>query len=217
MLMSIAEKDSCRMSRKIHGIRELISILYNDMPEDAEKKQALLDELSALLSDGSEVATKFRARIEEGRLTRDDDPATHFCAYFVAIDRQAKQVFLIHHKKSGLWLFSGGHLEKGETFRMAAEREISEEWGLRAEDFQINDPALLTITPIENPNKPCRFHFEAWFFLEVEKDNFRPDPEKIAQEAYDWRWVPLAEARHLSRDEMTLRGHDFIEKNYFFG
>lgn len=176
---------------------------------------SLLFELEHLLHSENEIMAGFKKRIDEGNVTRDEDPATHLCAFFAAIDSSKKKVFIGHHKKSGLWIFNGGHLDKGETVRQAVEREIGEEWGLGADMLRIEKPAFLTITPIENPNKACKVHFDIWHFIDVDMDTFDPDPDKLAEETYETRWLDLTEARRLSEDATTLSGYDFIEKEYF--
>lgn len=42
-----------------------------------------------------------------------------------------QKILLIKHKKMGLWLCPGGHLETNETPHQAAEREFFEETGIR--------------------------------------------------------------------------------------
>ena len=61
------------------------------------------------------------------------------------VDTQAKQVLLVHHKKSGLWLPSGGHVEVGEHPSDTVRREVQEELSIEA-DFLLPDPLFLTIT-----------------------------------------------------------------------
>ncbi|HVO28865.1 MAG TPA: hypothetical protein VMT81_02700, partial [Candidatus Paceibacterota bacterium] len=63
----------------------------------------------------SEVATRYVARAGEGNLTRDEDPATHFCVYFLPYNPATKQIFMVHHKKAGIWLAPGGHIDRGES------------------------------------------------------------------------------------------------------
>lgn len=58
------------------------------------------------------ISSKFLQKIDNGNLTKDEDSESHFCVYFVAYDPEVKQIFIGHHKKSGLWLFNGGILIK---------------------------------------------------------------------------------------------------------
>src|SRR2546429_9473559 len=41
------------------------------------------------------------------------------------------QVLLVHHARKGCWGFPKGRIERGETARQAALREVREETGLR--------------------------------------------------------------------------------------
>lgn len=43
------------------------------------------------------------------------------------------KVLLVHHKKLGIWLAPGGHLEAGELPHEAAEREVFEETNIHVE------------------------------------------------------------------------------------
>jgi 8-oxo-dGTP pyrophosphatase MutT (NUDIX family) len=47
---------------------------------------------------------------------------------FVVVD---KKILLVKHKKLGFWLAPGGHVDEGELFHQAAEREVFEETGIR--------------------------------------------------------------------------------------
>ena len=164
----------------------------------------------------NEIAEKFLERIEEGKLTKDENPKSHFCTYFAANDPKAKQVFIGHHIKSGLWLFNGGHIDEGETINKTLAREINEEWGLDSRDFNIEPTSLLTITDIYNPAKQtCRAHYDLWHFVGVDKNEFKPDAKKQAEEFYRTDWKSLNEARNLIIDKNTLLAVDFIENNYF--
>lgn len=87
--------------------------------------------------------------IESGaEIFRTAKPATpdpHLVAYFLLIDSSSNQVLLVNHKKSGLWLPSGGHVEPNEKPQETVKREILEELGIEA-NFMIEDPFFLTIT-----------------------------------------------------------------------
>ncbi len=181
----------------------------------ADKKQTLAQELTELLAGigKSETISKYREKIRQGRLTRDEDPESHFCVYFAPYDPEAKQVFFGHHKKAGLWLFNGGHIDAGETVRETLEREIGEEWGLEASGFRIWEPALFTITEIDNPGKQaCRRHHDIWFFIPVKKDEFRPASDKLAVEYHETGWKGIPEALAIAQDPSTREAIGFIEK-----
>lgn len=67
----------------------------------------------------------------------------HFCYTASGVLLLNQQVLLLKHKKLKTWLTPGGHVEKGEFFHQAAEREFFEETGLRVKaishpNFQIN-------------------------------------------------------------------------------
>ena len=180
----------------------------------------LTTEIKNLLDEkfsGSDMALKFLERLKKGKLTRDENPKSHFCVYFAAYDPRAKQIFIGHHKKSGLWLFNGGHIDKGERINGTLMREIDEEWGLKGNDFEIKPPALITIAEINNSTKqPCNFHYDLWCFISVDKNSFAPVELKLSEEFYEIGWKKLEEARNLiKKDKITLLAIDFIENNYF--
>jgi ADP-ribose pyrophosphatase YjhB (NUDIX family) len=49
-----------------------------------------------------------------------------------------EKVLLVKHKKLGLWLNPGGHIEKNELPHQAAEREFFEETGVRVKAIELN-------------------------------------------------------------------------------
>ena len=155
-------------------------------------------------ADGSdEVKEAFRERLRMGHLTRDEDPKSHFCVYFAAIDPKVKQVFIGHHKKSGLWLFNGGHMDKGELPMEAVVREMKEEWGMSLPVPRA--PSLLTLTKIEKPETQiCQWHYDIWYFIPVDKTMFRPDQALLEKEFKEIVWKTMSQARQLARDPSTL-------------
>lgn len=160
--------------------------------------------ISPIPSD-KETKERFLKRVKEGKLSREEDPLTHFCVYFAAFDPKVKQVFIGQHIKSGLWLFNGGHLEKGEEPKEAVKREIIEEWGKEVKLPKIPVPELLTLTKIENPEKQiCRYHYDIWYFFPVDKNKFSPDQDLLTKEFYEIGWKTLKEAKKLAKDFNTL-------------
>lgn len=57
----------------------------------------------------------------------------HFCVSVYVYDEKEQKVLLIKHKKMGLWVQPGGHVEPNESMEEAAIREVYEETGLTVE------------------------------------------------------------------------------------
>ncbi len=169
--------------------------------------------ISAVGADNC-VRSAFELRIKENKFSESEDPFSHFCVYFPAYDPQNKLVFIGHHKKSGLWLFNGGHIEKDESPHSALKREISEEWGIDIEIGNNIKPELLTITKIENnpAGRPCKEHYDIWFFMSQDSKTFAPDKNLLEKEFYQIGWKTFGEARLLAKDPNTFLGIDKIEK-----
>lgn len=72
-------------------------------------------------------------------------PDTHLVSYFLLIDPITNKLLLVDHKKSGLWLPAGGHVELDEHPKETVKREVVEELGVEA-DFLHDDPIFLTVT-----------------------------------------------------------------------
>lgn len=136
--------------------------------------------------------------------TRDENPTHHACVYFAAYDPRAGLIYVGHHKKSGLWLFNGGHIDEGELPHDAFEREVSEEWGIPVDSNVIGLPQLITTTEIDNPVQTCRMHYDIWYFVPVDSSNFNPNPDLISKEFHENRWMSIDDAREIVTDPSTL-------------
>ncbi|MCH9613421.1 MAG: hypothetical protein SP1CHLAM54_04210 [Chlamydiia bacterium] len=81
-------------------------------------------------------------------LFRQDGPATppkHLVSYFVPIDCEAQSLLLVDHKKAGLWLPPGGHVDPDEHPQEAAKREMKEELKVNLPLLK-KEPLLVTVT-----------------------------------------------------------------------
>ena len=176
----------------------------------AEKLAERINEIASEHST-SPVTPEFIRRAKEGKLTRDENPYSHFCVYFAGFDYEARKVFVGHHKKSGKWLFNGGHIDKGETPEEALEREMGEEWGVKIDLQSIGKPKLLTITPIQEPTIKCNRHFDIWYFVPLSETGFRPDQTLLDTEFYTTGWKSIEDAKSLITDLATLKGISELE------
>lgn len=84
---------------------------------------------------------------------KKNDFEKHFTASAVIIDDG--KVLLVHHKKLGVWLYPGGHVETTENPDQALLREVQEETGLQVEiiaerDLNLADLAA-DVSVLHNP------------------------------------------------------------------
>ena len=94
-------------------------------------------------ADQERLRREFLARCDDGpdALRREGRPS-HLTASGVVLDRSCSAVLLVLHRKVGLWLQPGGHLEPGDrSLAGAALRECVEETG-------VDGLALLDARPV---------------------------------------------------------------------
>ena len=161
------------------------------------------------------IARKFVERIRRGKLTREENPHDHFCVYFAAYDPKAKEIFIGRHIKSGLWLFNGGHIDKGENRQEALEREMVEEWGFKMNTEESDHVSLRTITNTRrDKNTSCKLHYDYWYFIPVDKTQFKPKEELLKTEFHETGWKPLEEAAELIKDPNTILAVNRITERF---
>ncbi len=179
----------------------------------ANRQGQHIKKITKLPIASEEIKIRYLERLKEGKLTRDENLVSPFCVYFAAYDPKAKEFFVGHHKKSGLWLFNGGHIDPNETSTEALRREIDEEWGIQIDTRRIQ-PSLLTITEItSNPNgRPCRWRFDIWPMVPVTKTDFQPDQSKLDTEFYTTKWITPTEAKSIITDPATIEAFGQFEK-----
>ena len=153
---------------------------------------------SSLTTDA--VVSRYLERLSKGNLTRDEDPTSHYCAYFLPYNEKTKNVLIIHHKKSGLWLSPGGHIDKDERLLEALKREVFEELGVKDIVGETFKPFLLTITPINKTPHLCKEHFDIWFRIPTSEEDLNID----FQEFHDAKWLTPEEAGKIVTDGPNL-------------
>tara|TARA_Y100000310_G_scaffold345070_1_gene461586 strand:+ start:5973 stop:6491 length:519 start_codon:yes stop_codon:yes gene_type:complete len=170
----------------------------------------LLEEIKQIAerTSNKKETSRFLERLRQESLTRDENEESHFCVYFFPYNPEIKEVFIVHHKKSGKWLAPGGHIDKGEDIVSALNREIQEELGVQNFFPKAGKPFLITITPINNlPIQKCRAHYDLWFLMNTDGKNFAVDPTEF----HSTQWISISKAREYIVNQNTLKALQVIE------
>lgn len=142
--------------------------------------------MSSVPVDGREVRSRHRLLVALGRLAqpliRDADP-THVTGSALIVGPPG--VLLLRHKRLGIWVQPGGHLEAGETPWEAARRESEEETGLRFRPWS-GPPPLIHVDV--HPGGLGHTHLDLRYALRVSGELTPRPPEGESQQVrwYDW-------------------------------
>ncbi|MGW6055379.1 NUDIX hydrolase [Streptomyces sp. NPDC055189] len=143
------------------------------------------------------------------RVRKPDVPAMHLVCYFVALDDSAGRQLLVAHRKAGLWLPTGGHVEPDEDPWAAVVRECSEELGIDAVASPIagEHPFFLTVTRTRGQGQHT--DVSLWYLLSA-------DPNTIAsfdQGEFDAiRWLTDEEVLQEQDEVLDPHMHRFTRK-----
>jgi 8-oxo-dGTP pyrophosphatase MutT (NUDIX family) len=168
-------------------------------------RRALLDYQPAEPREQEFRARMLRLLDAESPLSRHHFAPGHLTASAFVLSPEADAVLLIFHRKLGIWVQPGGHVELGDLdLQAAARREVAEEVGLSllgpgpspaagVFDLDIHDiPA--------RRDEPAHQHFDVRFCLQSPTRDFT-----VSDEVVDARWVALTEIAQLTSDESVLR------------
>ena len=127
---------------------------------------------------------RFRAELErlERPLDRDADPV-HVTASAIVFGERG--VVLHLHKRLGIWLQPGGHVDPGETPLAAVLREAREETGLAV---RLHSRSLFHVDV--HPAAQGHTHLDLRYLVWAPPDEPAPGPD----ESQDVRWFGLDEA-----------------------
>lgn len=140
------------------------------------------------------------------RTAPPDVPPMHLVSYFALLD--GDHILLVDHRKAGLWLPSGGHVEPDEHPADTVRREIQEELSVEA-DFIHPQPLFLTVQHTVGASQHT--DVSLWFALRGDRSKtYDFDPGEF----HAIRWFPMTDIPHgrsephLSRfiDKLKLTG-----------
>ncbi len=128
-------------------------------------------------------------------------PPTHLVVYVVLQDPTDAAVLLVRHRKAGLWLPTGGHVEPGEDPRNTVRREAREELGIDVAG-RIRVPTFVTVTPTVGSVDTRHTDVSLWYAIRSSRSEpLTPD----WTEFFETRWWTPAEV--TAAPSATLEPH----------
>jgi 8-oxo-dGTP diphosphatase len=145
-------------------IRRLVAqVAPGDAVEDEHRRQAL-----TWLDSTSDIFRRVKPRT----------PSPHLVSYFVLIDHDQGDVLLVDHRKAGLWLPTGGHVEPREHPVATVRREAEEELGIEAAFSRVIGERPMFVTVTQTARSPGQHtDVSLWFVLSCSRKHpMAPDP-----------------------------------------
>lgn len=171
-------------------VRQALTAYVHGSPEELEHRRRML----ALLDDS-------------GAFSRKSFLPGHFTASAFVLSPERDALLLILHKKLGLWLQPGGHVDPADgSLFAAARREVVEEVGVEpcapsgAPPF---DGAPFDLDVHEIPMhkaEPAHLHFDVRFCFLAPTRELRINHEVVRAE-----WAPLDRLAERTTDASVLR------------
>ena len=125
------------------------------------------------------------------RVARPATPPEHLVSYFLLVDPDARRCLLVHHRKAGLWLPTGGHVDPGEDPAVTVARECHEELGVTAPLLEglSSNPLFVTRTTTQGIDAG-HVDVSLWYVCRWDVGAaIAPDPGEF----HDARWWDLDE------------------------
>jgi 8-oxo-dGTP diphosphatase len=164
--------------------QEIRGLITQVLPVDAAEEEHLRQAL-AWLDSTRDIFRRVKPRT----------PDPHLVSYFLLIDHQRGAVLLVDHRKAGLWLPTGGHVEPEEHPVTTVHREAREELGIEAEFSPLTGNRPLFVTVNETASAAGRHtDVSLWYVLTRGMNRpLTPDPGEF-REARWWTRAQIGRA-----------------------
>ncbi|MFF0480763.1 NUDIX hydrolase [Streptomyces sp. NPDC004435] len=106
------------------------------------------------------------------RVRKPDVPPMHLVCYFVVRDEERGRLLLVAHRKAGLWLPAGGHVDPDEDPWDTVVRECREELDIQATASPVTGrrPLFLTVTRTRG-GEGAHTDVSLWYVLDATADS----------------------------------------------
>ncbi|MCC9309394.1 NUDIX domain-containing protein [Kitasatospora sp. RB6PN24] len=143
------------------------------------------------------------------RVRKPDGPPMHLVSYFVVRDEARGQLLLVDHRKAGLWLPAGGHVEPGEDPWATVVRECHEELGITAVASPLTGERPFFVTVTRTRGQGAHTDVSLWFLLDADADSVTSYDEG---EFSAVRWLTEAQVLAEPTELLDPHMHRFIRK-----
>ena len=109
----------------------------------------------------------------------------------ILVDEENKRILIIRRSDSDEYLLPKGHIDKGESPKVAAQREIFEETGYKNE---VNELIRVQVRPDVKEQDKHKIIF--WFYAKLTSHEKQKDTQ-MDNENFVQKWVTLDEAVDL--------------------
>jgi 8-oxo-dGTP diphosphatase len=176
------------------SIRKTIRDIVSSIKPIDELENAHVDFVLKWIDSGVELC----------RIQKPATPPIHLVSYFLVFDPKNHAFLLVDHKKAGLWLPSGGHVEQNEHPRYTVTRECLEELGMEAA-FLFDEPYFLTVSQTVG-STAGHTDVSLWYVL---KGNSALPIDFDSEEFHGVQWFDLDDIPYERSDPHMKR---FIDK-----
>jgi 8-oxo-dGTP pyrophosphatase MutT (NUDIX family) len=183
------------------ALRHIRLVKFSRLKADLEARLRVAPESSGL----ERVRALLSAAVSaEAPFLRSHFVPGHITASAFVLSPTGQELLLISHKKLGMWLQPGGHLEEhDESHVEAARRELIEETGVRAPE--VLDP-WLDVDVHQIPaygSLPAHLHFDLRVLFQVSSYDLARTDEVLGAE-----WFPLESLKNPGVQLSAGRGTD---------